>query len=467
MFEAVSTFRRPGPMALATLVAAAVVGCTVSPTPRPFTTESTSTAETAGPSASGGPTSAATTGAPSAMASGTPVPTAPAATVPPTPRPTPKPTPRPTPKPTARPAGFDPAHVAVAFSKVATIPGQPLAVTNAGDGSGRLFVATKGGRVYIVKGSSVRATPFLDISGQVSGGAEQGLLGLAFHPRYPTDPRVFVDYTNAAGNTVVSSFRVDPSAPDVVVAGSEVVILTVNQPYSNHNGGAIQFGPDGYLYIALGDGGSGGDPQNNAQNRNSLLGKLLRIDIDHTSSGRNYAIPASNPFVGQTGRKGEIWFYGLRNPFRFSFDRATGSLWIGDVGQNKWEEVDTAKAGVGGLNFGWRIMEGDHCYNPSTGCPTAGLVRPVVEYSHSNGCAIIGGNVYRGSAYPVLKGGYVFTDECTGFTAAVNAAATGAQALVKVASGPTGIAGFGEDEAGELFAADLGGQLYRVTAKAR
>ena len=357
----------------------------------------------------------------------------------------------------------------VKFSIVATVPGRPLAIANAGDGSGRLFVAEQGGKVSIVQGSSVLATPFLDISGQVSGGAEQGLLGLAFHPNFPADNRVFVDYTDTTGvgNTVVSSFRVDPAAPNVVIAGSEVAILNVVQPYANHNGGGIAFGPDGNLYIALGDGGSGGDPQNHAQDLNSLLGKILRLDVDHTSGGKPYSIPASNPFAGQAGKRGEIWLYGLRNPFRFSFDRKTGDLWIGDVGQNKWEEVDVARAGVGGLNFGWRVMEGNHCYNPSTGCATAGKTLPVVEYSHDFGCAIIGGNVYRGSAYPLLRGGYIFSDECSGNTWALNAAGTGPQALVVVDKAVAGIAGYGESESGELYAAELGGHVLRVSATAR
>ena len=356
----------------------------------------------------------------------------------------------------------------VKFGSVATVPGRPLAIANAGDGSGRLFVAEQGGAVYIVKGSTVTKTPFLNIAGQVSGGSEQGLLGLAFHPNFPADNRVFVDYTNttAVGNTVVSSFRVDPGSPNVVIPGSEVPILNVTQPYANHNGGGIAFGPDGDLYIALGDGGSGGDPQNHAQDLNSLLGKILRIDVDHPAGGKQYGIPTSNPFVGKAGAD-EIWLYGLRNPFRFSFDRTKGDLWIGDVGQNAWEEIDVARKGIGGLNFGWRMMEGAHCYNPSSGCSTAGKTLPVVEYSHSFGCAVIGGNVYRGAAYPVLKGGYVFSDECSGNTWAVNAAGTGPRALVKVAGAPTGIAGYGESEAGELYAADLNGRIFRVSAVSR
>ena len=347
------------------------------------------------------------------------------------------------------------------------MPGRPLAIANAGDGSDRLFVAEQGGATYIVEGGTVLATPFLDISGQVSGGGEQGLLGLAFHPDFPADPRVFVDYTDGSGDTVVSSFSVGPGAPDAVSADSEIVILTVAQPYPNHNGGGIAFGPDGYLYIALGDGGSGGDPQDNGQSLDTLLGKILRIDVDGSAGGKNYAIPGTNPFVGTAGARAEIWLTGLRNPFRFSFDRSNGDLWIGDVGQDRWEEVDVARAAVGGLNFGWRTMEGAHCFNPGSGCSTSGLTLPVVEYSHDFGCAIIGGNVYRGSAYPALKGGYLFTDTCTGITWGVAATGSGTQALVQVADGPGDIAGFGESEAGELYAADLGGRVYRVVGTTR
>jgi len=353
--------------------------------------------------------------------------------------------------------------VAVGFSLVTTVPGSPLAVTNAGDGTGRLFVAEQGGAVYIVSGGTVNPTPFLNIAGQVSHGGEQGLLGLAFHPDFPTDNRVFVDYTNGAGDTVVSSFRVDPASPNAALP-AETPIITIDQPYANHNGGAIQFGPDGYLYVALGDGGSGGDPEDRAQNMNSLLGKILRLDV---SPATGYAIPGSNPFAGGGGAS-EIWLSGLRNPFRFSFDRTTGDLWLGDVGQDAWEEVDVARAAVGGLNFGWDDMEGNHCYEPSSGCVTTGRTLPVVEYPHNpGGCAVIGGNVYRGSAYPVLKGGYVFSDECTGLVWAVNAAGSGAQALVQVGSGAALIAGYGEDEAGELYAVALSRQLYRVTGAAR
>ena len=379
------------------------------------------------------------------------------------------PTTGPSAAPTAGPSAtpWDPRGVRVRFTTVATVPGRPLAIANARDGTGRLFVAEQGGRVFILEDGAVAPTPFLDLSGRVSAGGEQGLLGLAFHPDFPADNRVFVDYTDVAGDTVVASFTVDPATPDVAAPASEVVVLAVLQPFANHNGGAIAFGPDGYLYVALGDGGSGGDPQGNGQRLSTLLGKILRIDVDRTEDGREYAIPDTNPFAGTSGARGEIWLVGLRNPFRSSFDRETGDLWIGDVGQGAWEEVDVARAGVGGLNFGWRTMEGAHCYSPVSGCRTAGLELPVVEYPHDFGCAVIGGHVYRGTDSPLLRGGYLFSDACSGITWAVDARASGPAALVQVGAGVTGIAGYGEDEAGELYAANLAGQIYRVSAEAR
>lgn len=387
----------------------------------------------------------------------------------PTLAPTTGPSPAPSPGPpfASSAAPWDPGTVRVRFTPVATVPGSALAIANAGDGSGRLFVAEQGGKVFIEERGTVLPTPFLDLSGRVSGGGEQGLLGLAFHPDFPADNRVFVDYTDVAGNTVVASFAVDPGAPDRAARDSEVVIVTVDQPYANHNGGTIAFGPDGYLSVALGDGGSAGDPEGNGQRLDTLLGKILRIDVNRATAGKRYAIPDSNPFATTSGARGEIWLLGLRNPFRFSFDRTTGDLWIGDVGQDAWEEIDVARTGVGGLNFGWRTMEGAHCFSPGSGCRTDGLALPVVEYSHEFGCAVIGGNVYRGDASPTLRGGYLFTDECTGITWAIDAGAAGPQALVQVARAPAGIAGYGEDEAGELYAANLDGSIYRISAETR
>ncbi|HEY6058635.1 MAG TPA: PQQ-dependent sugar dehydrogenase, partial [Candidatus Limnocylindrales bacterium] len=237
----------------------------------------------------------------------------------------------------------------------------PIGIVNAGDGSGRLFVIEQAGRIRVVRDGALVDEPFLDIADRVASGGERGLLGLAFHPSFPSDPRLFVDYTDRDGNTVVSSFTVSGGATERADPASERVLLHVDQPFPNHNGGDVVFGPDGFLYITLGDGGSGGDPQGNGQRKDTLLGKILRIDVNATTGSRPYAIPPDNPFADGGGEP-EIWAYGLRNPWRISFDRATGDLWIGDVGQGAWEEIDRERAGSpGGSNYGWNVMEGNHC----------------------------------------------------------------------------------------------------------
>ena len=237
----------------------------------------------------------------------------------------------------------------------------PLAVTHAGDGSGRIFVLEQRGQIRIVRDGQLLGDPFLNIGDRLTAGGERGLLGLAFHPDFPNDPRFFVNYTDLEGDTVVSSFAAEAGA-DRADGNSEVVLLRIDQPYPNHNGGALAFGPDGYLYISTGDGGSGGDPHDNGQRMDTLLGKILRIDVDGGSGDAHYAVPPDNPFVDQSGALPEIWHLGLRNPWRMSFDRETGDLWIGDVGQGSWEEVDVARAGSGGLNFGWNRVEGFECF---------------------------------------------------------------------------------------------------------
>src|SRR4051812_8151877 len=246
----------------------------------------------------------------------------------------------------------------------------PVEIAHAGDGSGRLFVAEQRGVIRVIKDGAVLATPFLDISALVLSGGERGLLGLAFHPLYRTNGKFYVYYTRQPdGTIVVSELLRSAASADIADPLSERIVLTIAHPMSNHNGGHMAFGPEGYLYIGIGDGGGAGDQDNNAQNRNVLLGKLLRINVNAVP----YGVPASNPFIGQTGSRGEIWAYGLRNPWKFSFDRTTGTLIIADVGQNQWEEVDVEPADSGGgRNYGWRIMEGLHCFNPSTGCNTAG-----------------------------------------------------------------------------------------------
>ncbi len=330
-------------------------------------------------------------------------------------------------------------------------------------GDDRLFVVEKAGRIRIIKNGALLATPFLDITGQVSSGGERGLLGLTFAPNYATSGRFVVHYTNNAGDTRVSTFRVSTN-PDLADIGSEQVILSAAQPFSNHNGGQVAFGPDGMLYIALGDGGSGGDPQNLAQNLNSLLGKLLRLRVLADGSAE---IPADNPHVGQANRRGEIWSHGLRNPWRFSFDPANGDLYIADVGQSTLEEVNavTATSGGGrGLNFGWRIMEGTNCFNPSSGCNQAGLTLPVITYGRSEGCSITGGYVYRGARVPPLAGHYLYSDFCDGrvrsFRFQGGTATSPTHWPTLQVSGS--VTSFGRDASGELYIMTSAGALYRI-----
>jgi glucose/arabinose dehydrogenase len=331
-----------------------------------------------------------------------------------------------------------------------------------------MFVAEQGGAIRIVRDGAVGDRPFLDISERISSGSERGLLGLAFHPDFPSDPRVFVNYTDTNGDTRVSSFALDPADPDRADPESEVRMVFVKQPFSNHNGGAIAFGPDGFLYIATGDGGSGGDPQGNGQSLTTLLGKILRIDVNRTDGDRNYAIPADNPFAGQTNAQPEIFTYGMRNPWRMSFDRATGDLWIGDVGQGAREEIDVVRTGTSGQNFGWNRMEGTRCFEPSEGCEDPSLVVPVTEYDRDLGSTIIGGNVYRGSEQAGLAGGYVFADFGSGNVFVIDAAVDAPTKPILALAGDASISSFGEDEAGEIYATDLSsGRVLHVTAKPR
>jgi glucose/arabinose dehydrogenase len=341
---------------------------------------------------------------------------------------------------------------------------QPLFVTSAGDGSGRLFVVEQGGRIRVVQGGTIQPAPYLDITDRVLAGGERGLLGLAFPPGFGDQrPEVFVHYSDAQGNTTVSSFRVATDGADVVDASTERILLTQAQPYANHNGGWIWFDPDGMLLIALGDGGSAGDPENRASDLGTILGKMLRIDVLGAPAGQGYAIPPDNPFVGRAGARPEILHYGLRNPFRDSIDPVTGGLWIGDVGQSSWEEVDVARAGARGLDFGWRRWEGNHCYKPPSGCDPAGVTLPVAEYPHSAGCSVIGGVVYRGEAIPALRGAYLFSDYCSGTLWAIDAGFDAPQAPIVLAETHRAISSIGTDEAGEVYLTDLsGGELLRL-----
>lgn len=338
----------------------------------------------------------------------------------------------------------------------------PVAVTHAGDS--RLFITQQRGTIVIWDGTRVLPTPFLDITSLVLCCNERGLLSVAFHPQYAQNGFFYVNYTELAGpgQTVIARYRVSATDPNRADPASAKVLLRIPQPFANHNGGQLQFGPDGYLYIGMGDGGSGGDPGNRAQNLTDLLGKILRIDVN---SGDPYGIPPSNPFVGQTTRRQEIWAYGLRNPWRFSFDRANGDLWIADVGQGLWEEIDfQLSTSIGGENYGWRVLEGTHCFLPATGCDNGTTVKPVIEYDHSNGaCSVTGGYVYRGTRYPRLGGMYFFGDYCNGIIWGAPRPSGSTAAFRLLLNTPYAISTFGEDFNGEIYMADYdGGRLFHI-----
>jgi glucose/arabinose dehydrogenase len=366
-----------------------------------------------------------------------------------------------------RRAQFDASSVDLRLTRVARGLSSPLQITHAADGSKRLFVAEQDGLVRIIRKGALRSTPFLDITSLTEASGEQGLLGLAFHPNYSTTGRLFVNYTDLNGDTVVAEYRRAKQNPGRADPKSARVLLTIDQPFPNHNGGDIKFGPDGYLYIATGDGGSAGDPMDNGQSLSTLLGKLLRIDVDSPSGGRAYGIPADNPFVDREGARPEIYDYGLRNPWRFSFDRATGDLWIADVGQDRYEEINVARSpNTAGLNFGWNIMEAHACYEPSDGCRRKGLEMPVAAYPHSKGCSVSGGFVYRGTSQPALSGGYFYGDYCSGIMWALNAKRPNKDGPAVVLRSGHNISTFGENEAGELFMADLSsGEIFKLKAK--
>jgi len=337
----------------------------------------------------------------------------------------------------------------------------PVYVTHAGDGSGRLFIVEQAGIIRIFKNGSLLTMPFLDISSKVLSGGEQGLLSVAFHPQYSSNGRFFVNYTaigvGAPYKSVIAEYHVSTTNLDVADT-SERVLLEVPDLYTNHNGGQNLFGPDGYLYIGLGDEGGAGDPQNNGQNLGTLFGKVLRIDVN---GALPYAIPSDNPFLGTAGACGEIWAYGLRNPWRFSFDRCDGRFFLADVGQATWEEVDIIQKGG---NYGWNIMEGPACY--VSGCTPIGLP-PVAYYNHTLGdCSITGGYVYRGTASPALTGWYLFGDFCTGRLWGLRETSPNNWTMTQAAQTGLGISSFGEDQNGEVYIVDYnGGALYRVTAR--
>lgn len=331
-------------------------------------------------------------------------------------------------------------------------------LVNAGDD--RFFVVEQEGRIRILNATGEMYTdPFLDISDLVAYGGERGLLGLAFHPKYQDNGLLFINYINKEGNTIIARYAVSED-PAVANANSGRTILEVDQPYSNHNGGDLEFGPDGYLYIGLGDGGSGGDPNNNAQNPQSLLGKMLRIDIN----ANTYTIPPDNPFTTDKQIADEIWASGLRNPWRYSFDRETGDLWVADVGQNQWEEIHLQTAdSQGGENYGWRCYEGNHPYN-TAGCEDQDHYDfPVYEYNHSEGCSVTGGRVYRGEEYPLLKGHYFFADYCTGLFRSLKFTDGELQEFTHE-NMDVGTSSFGENPAGEMFILNrTDGTIHKIT----
>lgn len=334
---------------------------------------------------------------------------------------------------------------------------RPLDFQSPNDGSGRVFVVEQGGTIKVFQNdeSSTLATTFLDISGNIGTTAnEQGLLGMAFHPNFDSNGYFYVNYTPSEALSVVSRFQVLGGDPNQADLGTELVILEIPQPFTNHNGGQLAFGPDGYLYIASGDGGSGGDPQNNAQTRSNLLGTILRIDVDQSENGLNYAIPIDNPFVGEANVREEIHAYGLRNPWRMSFDTQTGDLWSGDVGQGEREEINIIQSGG---NYGWKLFEGTSCF--SGACDDTGLIAPIFEYDHdANDESITGGFVYRGAAIPALVGKYVYADFISGRIWALDLDGSNNQLLVE--SG-LNIASFGTDAEQELYICAFDGTIYR------
>jgi len=343
----------------------------------------------------------------------------------------------------------------------------PVFVTSPPGDTGRLFVVQQGGRVRIIRHDTLLATPFLNITGHITAGGERGLLSLAFHPLYATNRWFYVYYTNPVGDIRIVRYTASSADTNVADSLSGDTVLAVAHPgQANHNGGQLQFGPDGMLYAGLGDGGGANDLDTNAQNKHRLLGKLLRLDVD-TASG--YKIPADNPFATDTSARPEIWAYGLRNPWRFSFDRQTGDLYIADVGQNAWEEVNVAAApGRGaGANYGWNVMEGRHCRPGGPGtCNQTGLTLPVLEYGHTGGaCSITGGYVYRGTRVPALVGLYLYADYCAGFIRSFRYAggqATEQRDWTTNLNSNGSVSSFGQDQRGDVYVMTLGGSLYRI-----
>ncbi len=356
----------------------------------------------------------------------------------------------------------------VAIESFATGLDKPVTIKNAGDE--RLFVIEQDGLIQIINPDGTKnAIPYLDINSRVINinniGEERGLLGLAFHPDYATNGFFYVNYSNNSGDTVVSRFSVSDSNQNIANANSELILFTIDQPFPNHNGGDMAFGADGYLYISSGDGGSSGDPGDRAQSLNTLLGKLLRIDVDNVSNGNNYAIPSDNPFLSNSSALDEIWAYGLRNAWKFSFDRATNDLWIADVGQGRFEEINSVVSTAAGLNFGWRCYEGNATFNTS-GCPNVNtLTFPVSEYGHSgtSRCSITGGYRYRGTQYPGFSGLYFFADYCSNEIGTLEQNGANWNLTFSGSFSGNNWSAFGEDVNGELYIAGISsGTIYRI-----
>ncbi|MBF0276929.1 MAG: PQQ-dependent sugar dehydrogenase [SAR324 cluster bacterium] len=338
---------------------------------------------------------------------------------------------------------------------------RPVHLTNARDGSGSLYVVEQEGVIKVISKKSASSEIFLDIRDRVrSQGNEEGLLSLAFHPDYLQNRIFFVNYTaSAPRRSVISRFRAAPRNSNQALVNSEERILEIKQPYGNHNGGQIAFGPDDYLYIGMGDGGSGGDPLGNGQNLKTLLGAILRININRKAASVSYTIPADNPFIKNTGARAEIWAYGLRNPWRFSFDRLTGELYAGDVGQNRFEEINLIQKG---MNYGWNTMEGTHCFAPPIRCSQKNLTLPLIEYDHSQGISVTGGVVYRGKHIKSLEGSYLYGDYGSGNIWAFSQKDGRVSQHRLLFQTRINIASFGENETGEVFVVGLEGALYQI-----
>lgn len=334
----------------------------------------------------------------------------------------------------------------------------PLDLEQPNDGSDRLFVAEQGGRIKIIQSGAVLPTAFLDISAKVTAGNEMGLLGVTFHPNYSANGKLYVNYTRTVSGqiqSVIAEYTASPANANQLNVATERILLTADQVgnFTNHKAGQLAFGPDGLLYFGLGDGGGGGDPFGHGQSTATLLGKMMRIDVNSTDPGLQYHVPADNPFVAGGGLP-EIWAFGFRNPWRFSFDRGTGRLFVADVGEHQFEEIDIVQKGG---NFGWNIMEGMHCFNPPSGCNTAGLILPVAEYSHAEGNAVIGGYVYRGAALPALRGVYVLGDFGTGKIFVLQETSPNVFTRTLLTTTGKSISSLGQDQAGELYLVDYGG----------